>query len=72
MYKNILVPIALDHAPNSGKALDVARRLADADTAITILNVVEEMPAHIVHHLPEDYAEMRRSEAATMGRPTTR
>ncbi|MEM6481088.1 MAG: universal stress protein [Pseudomonadota bacterium] len=46
MYKNILVPVALDHGL-SPKTLSIARKLAEPDAAIVALHVHEE-PEHSV------------------------
>jgi len=54
MYKNILVPIKLSHAPKSGglmeKAISVAR---DNDARLTVVTVVPEI-ADNLKVLPED------------------
>ncbi len=63
MYKNILVAIALDHSPESGKALNVAQLLADEGAAITALNVLEEIPVYAASYIPEDRLAGRREEA---------
>ena len=63
MYKRILVAIALDHSPDSGKALDVARLLAEDDATITALNVMEEIPAYVANEIPEELLTNRRQEA---------
>ena len=63
MYKKILVAIALDHSPDSGKALDVARLLAEDDATITALNVMEEIPAYVANEIPEELLANRRQEA---------
>ena len=65
MYSNILVAIALDHSPDSGKAIDVARLLADAGANTTALNVVEDIPAYVASQIPVDLLAKRRSEAET-------
>ena len=53
MYKNILVPVAADHDPRTGGALDVARTLAAEGAKITALTVVEALPGYIQSQLPE-------------------
>lgn len=62
MYSNILVPMAADHNPHTGKALNVARALADEGAKITALTVVEEMPGYIVNQLPEGQMHKARAE----------
>ena len=65
MYSKILVAIALDHSPDSGKAIDVARLLADDDGKITALNIVEDIPAYVANQIPMDLLTKRRTEAET-------
>jgi nucleotide-binding universal stress UspA family protein len=62
MYKNILVPIAADHDPNTAAALNVARALASDGAKITALSVVEAMPGYIVNELPEGQMEKTMAE----------
>ena len=62
MYKNILVPIAADHDPHTGEALDVARALRAEGAKITALTVVEAMPGYIVSQLPEGQMDKTRHE----------
>ncbi|MEM8580939.1 MAG: universal stress protein [Pseudomonadota bacterium] len=63
MYKNILVAIALDHSPDSGKALDVAHLLADESAEITALNVLEEIPTYAASQIPRERLVHRAEEA---------
>lgn len=65
MYKNILVPIALDHSRDTGTALEVARALATEEAAITVLNIIEDVPAHVAQYLPNDHGETLIAEAET-------
>ncbi|MCL5775551.1 universal stress protein [Limibaculum sp. FT325] len=64
MYKNILVPVALDHAEKGRSALAVAQQLLDRDGQITLLHVMEEIPGFAVSHLPE--GTLRRNEDAAI------
>lgn len=57
MYKNILVPIAADHDPNTEAALNVARALAAEGAKITALTVIEAMPGYVVSQIPEGQLE---------------
>lgn len=57
MYKNILIPVASDHDPETERALTVARLLADDDATITALTVIEAIPDYIVQQLPEGQIE---------------
>lgn len=62
MYKTILVPIAFDSDAKAEAALAVARRLADDDSIITLLHVMEHIPGYAISYLPPDYRA--RSSAA--------
>jgi nucleotide-binding universal stress UspA family protein len=64
MYRNILVPIALDHQRDVASALAVARRLAGEEGTVTALTVVESVPAYILAEFPEGQAERSRDAAA--------
>ena len=63
MYKNILVPVAPDHAKSADEALAVARLLMADGGKITALTVVEEIPGYIAGQLPEGQMEKARGEA---------
>jgi len=65
MYKNILVPIALDHARDTGRALEVARRLLSEGGVITALKVIEEIPAYVANYLPQGHAAALEEEIQT-------
>lgn len=66
MYKNILIPVASDHDPETDKALEVARRLASEGATITALTVVEAIPEYIVSQLPQGQIE-KNLEAVETG-----
>lgn len=63
MYKNILVPIALDHEHDNKPALNLAGKLLDDGGKITALHVVERIPGYAAVHLPPDQTAKRRKEA---------
>ena len=63
MYKNILVPVVLDHEHDAGAAMKIAHKLLDEGGKILALHVIEEIPQYAAVHLPEDYREKRYSEA---------
>lgn len=63
MYNNILVAIALDHSPDTDKALQVARNLASGDAPITALHVIEDIPSYVAIQIPADVLDKRRPEA---------
>jgi len=62
MYKNILVPIALDHGPKSGEALAVARELLAEGGKITALTVMEAIPPYVSQYLPAEQEARAREE----------
>jgi nucleotide-binding universal stress UspA family protein len=64
MYRNILVPIALDHERDVASALAVARALLSEGGAITALTVVEAVPAYILAEFPEGHLDRNREAAA--------
>lgn len=60
MYHNILVPIAFDGDSAPSAALNVARTLADRDATVTLLHVLEHVPAYAIHYIPEDLMRATR------------
>ena len=56
MYKNILVPVALEteHDTNVDTAFAAARALASAGANITVLHVMEALPAYAISKIPGD------------------
>jgi len=64
MYKNILVPIAFDETRDSEGAIAVAKALADKGARITLLHVMEFVPAYAITYLPTDYLESSRKAIA--------
>ncbi|PRX37633.1 Nucleotide-binding universal stress protein, UspA family [Meinhardsimonia xiamenensis] len=63
MYRNILIPVALDHEHDIGEALGVADRLLAGGGKITALHVVESVPAYAAQYLPEGHMERRIEES---------
>lgn len=57
MYKNILIPVALDHRPTLAAAASAAKKLLDDGGTITALNVMEPIPSYVSQYLPEDQTE---------------
>lgn len=47
MYKNILIPVALDHIGDLSDRIRVARRLSEEGGAITLLSVLEPAPGYV-------------------------
>lgn len=54
MYKNILIPVAVDHEPSLDAVLNIARALRAEGGAITVLTVAEAIPPYVAQYLPED------------------
>ncbi|WP_294609708.1 universal stress protein [Roseovarius sp.] len=55
MYKHILVPISFDNDRDSKGAVAAARLLADNGGRISLLHVIEHIPAYAISYLPQDY-----------------
>lgn len=63
MYKNILVPIALDHERDVAAALGAAKALASEGATVTAITVVEAVPAYILAEVPEGQLEAGKAAA---------
>lgn len=63
MFKNILVPVAPDHATSYTQALKVARKMAADDGKITALTVLEEIPEFVAAQVPHDIYKNRVAAA---------
>jgi len=61
MYKNILVPVAVDHGPHLDDVLALARLLRDEGGRITVLTVAEAIPPYVSQYLPEDQEAKTRA-----------
>jgi len=64
MYAKIIVAIDLAHGDRGKELLAKARTLLDEGGSITLLHVLEDVPAYIASELPRDLSERRRAEAA--------
>ena len=53
MYKNILVPVALDHGSNSRASIEIAKCLLTKGGKITLLNIINEIPGYVALELPK-------------------
>jgi nucleotide-binding universal stress UspA family protein len=62
MYSNILVPLAPDHGAVAAKSLAIARALAAPGARITVLTVLEPIPAYVAQYLPADQARKNEAE----------
>lgn len=63
MYKKILVPVALDHRPNTATALEVARKLVSEGGEIIALHAVEPVPGYVANYLPAETMKAGREAA---------
>ena len=54
MYKNILVPTALDKEHNTTGAIEAARKLSDDNATITLLHVLEQIPTYVAARIPKE------------------
>ena len=57
MFKNIVVPIDVDHEDRGAQMLEEAVRLKDDDGRVTLVNVVADVPGLISAELPEDLVQ---------------
>lgn len=62
MYKNILIPVALDHSHDTDEAMRIAQTLRTDSSKITLLSVVESVPGYVAGYLPEGQMEKSRLE----------
>lgn len=62
MYRNILVPVALDRDHSVDPALGVARRLLSEGGKITALHVMEAVPGYASQYMPEGHFEQRHAQ----------
>lgn len=60
MYKNILVPVAYDEDHDPARALALARTMAAPEARITLLHVMDEVPAYALSYLPGDFRKDAR------------
>ncbi len=57
MFKNIVVPIDVDHEERGAQMLKQAARLKDDDGRVTVVNVVADVPGLISAELPEELVQ---------------
>jgi nucleotide-binding universal stress UspA family protein len=63
MYRNILVPVDLAHGEVVARIVAVAKLLAGGHGRITLLNVIEPVPAYVAAQIPKDILEENRAAA---------
>ncbi|MFA3920822.1 universal stress protein [Ruegeria hyattellae] len=54
MYKNILIPVALDQDHDTHASFEAARQLADADAACTVVHVQEPIPPYVASQISSE------------------
>ena len=57
MYMNILVPVSFDPERDPAPAIEAARQLSDEGARITLLHVIEEIPAYAATMASFEYLE---------------
>ncbi|WP_171182400.1 universal stress protein [Ruegeria sp. HKCCD8929] len=62
MYKNILIPVALDHDTDIQGTIAIARRLLADSGKITLVAVVEDVPVHVAEYVTFEPAEHIRED----------
>lgn len=60
MYKNILVPVSFDQNYAHLDPVPVARTLAGEGAKITLLHVLEEIPAYAMTYMPDGFRDESR------------
>ena len=63
MYKNILIPVLLDDDHNPQLSLAAAEKLASQNAEITLINVLEALPAYLTAEIPAEILEKRRDDS---------
>ncbi|MBE1283569.1 MAG: universal stress protein [Rhodobacteraceae bacterium] len=61
MYHHILVPISFDAERDVSGPLKLAKMLATPDAEITLLHVVEHIPAYAISYMPPEYMKEART-----------
>jgi universal stress protein F len=63
MYRNVLVPVDLEHKDQARAMIRTTLAIADDGTKLTLLFVMPKMPAVVGLHLPEGSIEKARVDA---------
>lgn len=64
MYKNILIPLALDHDHDTAGAMDIAHRLLAEGGKMTALHVLEALPSYAAQYMTDEQLDQRHHQAA--------
>ena len=65
MYKRILIPIAPEHYDKYSGAFEVARTLLAPGGVVSILSVIEDIPAYVDNYVPDDLVKKNMAEVAS-------
>jgi nucleotide-binding universal stress UspA family protein len=65
MYKNILVPVDLDHGDAGAGALMLARHIGGPEATITLLTVTDDDFSSLAAHVPDDVHELHDRDIRT-------
>ena len=57
MHDHVLVPVSFDDDRNAAAAISVARRLIAPNGKLTLLHVMEAVPAYALNYIPEGFHE---------------
>ena len=61
MYKNILIPISFDPDRDVSALMKLAGFLSAPDAKVTLLHVIEQIPAYAISYVPADYLSGART-----------
>ena len=62
MYDHILVPVIFDKGHNPSRSFEAARALASEGAKLTVLHVMEEIPAYAATQIPAEVLENSRAQ----------
>lgn len=65
MFKKILIPVDLSAAEKGKAMIEAASALGGKSADMTLLNVVEDIPAYVAYELPQGILESTRENAQT-------
>ena len=51
MFRNILIPVAMDHEPDLDSLIALARRLQDDPGKVTLVGVTEDVPGYVAEYV---------------------
>ncbi|MEM9782035.1 MAG: universal stress protein [Pseudomonadota bacterium] len=66
MYKKILLPVAEDEGARTDEVIKIATALCAEEREITVMHVMEALPAMAKANLPSEVTKQLRTDATTM------